>query len=471
MKDTFCEYLPAMRIRVSKGVTQSNTKKFELWCCNCFETSIQNCFETSIIKLVAKHSSIHYSGIHIKAATKILNSGFQIPCFQIVASMLFPEKPVSFFGSDHGGPWNVHDVEQCRDWSTSGTILPENFGVIGIVLSITHSLANTPTQTTFIGPRSGPGTGPNSRMRLQQQKSRTYDRIVLFGDLASTSGNCFAVVFQSNSASAGFFSSSKQQKGVGWMYYIYEPKVVKETLGSTESVPILEDYTDAYVLTNEISESVREIPFSQPDAGHTKFFAYHNKTIKLTHVTVKNDTCMSAYFCDRQKVFMTSSGKAHCGCFSNVTHVPLVLNSTLDVSIPDINNEQHGLIINNYRSFRTQQLFIESKDLRAASQTGQSHGLNCIGISEAKRLRSAVNACINYINGHGGWTVIGWIRRGITIDQSDATENIASLHTDPHVSYLLPSNPNAATGNEYKALMYKPPVHGNLNEDQVCEPH
>jgi hypothetical protein len=378
-------------------------------------------------------------------------------------NLTFPELPVVFEGCEATGPWGVADVDQCCEWSIAGNTMPESTGVVGIVLSVTHSLATGTTQTTQVGARSGPGIGLNSRMRLGQASKRNYDRIVMFGDVSS-SGNCFAVVFPSNITSSNFFGSSNQRKGVGCMYYILEPKEVRETLGSTTSVAILDSYTSAFVLHNSVARSVKEVPYMWPEAGHTKYFAYHDRQIQLAYTTLKSDTCLGGYFCDRQKKFTsTMSLKPHCGCFSNSGQAPLVLDHVLSVNIPELQSENGQIVVKEFRSFRTQQLFADNRALRFASQTGQAHTLVTTSTAEMNKIRQAVKECVQYINSRGGWTVIGWVRRGVTADTSDtrnesgvALENMASESTKPHSSYLYPTDVTVVESDEYKGMMYKP---------------
>ena len=54
-------------------------------------------------------------------------------------------------------------------------------------------------------------------------------------------------------------------------------------------------------------------------------------------------------------------------------------------------------------------------------------------------IRKSVKAMVAHINSRGGWTVIGWHRRG-TKHTSDEAEEVLANKTAGHISYLMPTD-------------------------------
>ena len=77
-------------------------------------------------------------------------------------------------------------------------------------------------------------------------------------------------------------------------------------------------------------------------------------------------------------------------------------------------------------------------------------------------LRKAVSSIVTYVNGHGGWSYVGWVRTGSVVDVSEQAdrdnnkeENITSMEQTPHLSYLYPTDPNIVDNKEFEELQFK----------------
>jgi hypothetical protein len=58
-------------------------------------------------------------------------------------------------------------------------------------------------------------------------------------------------------------------------------------------------------------------------------------------------------------------------------------------------------------------------------------------------IRAIVNQSVELVNAEGGWTMMGWYRRGEVQDASanqEAGSEIASANQPIHLSYLFPDN-------------------------------
>jgi hypothetical protein len=72
-------------------------------------------------------------------------------------------------------------------------------------------------------------------------------------------------------------------------------------------------------------------------------------------------------------------------------------------------------------------------------------------------IRNTINTITTYINNHGGWTAIGWMKKGTIVDFSNANDpNAEEIASDqdliPHFSYLYPTDITVTTTPEFAAM-------------------
>ena len=61
-----------------------------------------------------------------------------------------------------------------------------------------------------------------------------------------------------------------------------------------------------------------------------------------------------------------------------------------------------------------------------------------------------------YINGHGGWTLCGWHRRGI-INQQEGDEGSLLSMTKGHIVLLYPTQPNTLNDAQFRHMLIPTP--------------
>ncbi len=54
-------------------------------------------------------------------------------------------------------------------------------------------------------------------------------------------------------------------------------------------------------------------------------------------------------------------------------------------------------------------------------------------------IRTVVENVQNYVNAHGGWTIVGWFRQGEVSDEA-TNKNVTSMNQILHISLLTPTN-------------------------------
>ena len=125
--------------------------------------------------------------------------------------------------------------------------------------------------------------GGGKQPRINNKRSKPYDRIVLFADLKSTEGRCFQWVFPTQPDSLAFFRTvvETQSEGVGNLWHIGEPYHSVGFLGPDENSgsflfercngdPFPIDNGPFYVPNVPIKRSL--LP------GQTAYFCYHGQT-------------------------------------------------------------------------------------------------------------------------------------------------------------------------------------------------
>jgi hypothetical protein len=320
----------------------------------------------------------------------------------------------------------------------------ENTALVGILLSILHHSASeggANNKVLMSGPaRYSAGLSGQSRTRIANNFNKTYDRIATYADINDQTGRCFCVILKTSQHSSSFFESTlKSQEGVGNLFLLEEPDPVSNSLGTTGSVPVVDDCTRALPLVLSYTDSVPAVPITAPDIGETRYFCQHGIIdISMSMASIATASC-SGIFCDRQSI--PASQFQRCGCFHHGRSPGLVIQLDVTLPVPADFEQRRRTTITRFRSWRTSQLFIKP-DAWA--------GIRKDSMAQISLLRQAVRNVVDHVNANGGWTYIGWLRTGAVHDSSDTSggstaDNLANTTQRPHLSYLLPTNADAVS--------------------------
>jgi hypothetical protein len=361
---------------------------------------------------------------------------------------------------------NLVNISQCENKLFQRN--RQNSALIAVLIQLRHnSMVSDGKQLLTTGSRYVPGMSIASRQKIGGG-NRNYDRLALFADTREP-GRCFAVIFKNPTMSTKFFKRCERtHEGVGYAFFLDEPTPVTNTLGSTSSVPILEEVLDCLPLSNSIKTLVPAVPLIPPEMGCTRYFASHNVTMEIPNSSFVESLC-NGIFCDRQLCVdsMTNPKTAKCGCFHyDRSTAPITIQFGIVLQCP-LDFDQTGAIdVSSYRSYRTTLLFIKKENLKYVKKNSYHH---------LHLLRKAVKDIFTYVNNNGGWSYIGWLRTGTVQDVSDTqshvAENIASTSQMPHLSYLYPTNELIINDNneEFQKLQMIPSEE-NLNENNIAPP-
>ena len=135
--------------------------------------------------------------------------------------------------------------------------------------------------------------------------------------------------------------------------------------------------------------------------------------------------------------------------FRKKSNLPQVVLAT-DVYTPlPANNllQQPYLISNQYTSWRMTTLFVNPNVTDLQQLQDNNHIID---------IRNTMNTITTYINNHGGWTAIRWMKKGTIVDSNANDSNAEEVAIDqdlvPHFSYLYPTDINITTTPEFAAM-------------------
>jgi hypothetical protein len=334
---------------------------------------------------------------------------------------------------------------------------PENTALVGILLSLKHASGRGETRTTAYGWTGNRGMGGGKAPRITASSNSKYDRILRFGDLCNRDGKCFVLMLKDNQEIHTYLSPALREGSemVGDVFIIEEPKQVKSFLGDGTSEPILERPRKIIPIQGKYKTNVTKIDPRMPEVGNTLYFAQHNqRAVRISCADVV-EACCSGRFCDRQLVMGPNQ---KCGCVHvQAKHIAcVVLEMSIVLACP-MEFEQNGLMtLEMFRSWRTSQMFVQ--DYESFERILQ---LKIVGDdSYLDNLRECVQNVMKEVNENGGWTYIGWIRRGLVVDTSDTTgvaaeHKVGSINKTVHLSYLYPTNEDLWESLELTNLKYK----------------
>jgi len=315
----------------------------------------------------------------------------------------------------------------------------EDKAIVGCLISIKHRSSAGDGKTAGASWMQKAGS-PYQRMRTSGPGTVTYDRLFTFADLRSTNGKCFCVMTSNPQESDKLMRHCISNVRVGDTFVIIEPDSIKNYMGRSDN-PIISFRQPLFPV--RLKKELPKIKLSVPDMGQQKFFCLTGQdNIKFQRALPVQASC-SGFLCDRQQDL---SLHEHCGCLirDRSKAIVLCMDVTLPISLDDVTSYR----VQNFRSWRTTMLFF-STPLTPSTELSSL-------IKKHREIRTKIKDIQNYINGNGGWTVIGWYHKGQVLDASADTknqeDNITSQNHSIHISYLYPTS---ITPDQIKAMQYK----------------
>ena len=264
------------------------------------------------------------------------------------------------------------------------------------------------------------------RINPEKYKTESDNGRLLYLMIGSDSNN---VMFEDNMEHCDDGTVS-----VGNFFRILQPLPIENSMKGDiplvrTQLPIISLKTPSYINTTSINKLIQE--------GNTNCFVLNRQYLILNQTAAIQTTC-SGLLCDRQRV-NDWNGKSKCGCYSMFQYRS---NLSLQHSIR-IDTQQVKLIQNDFSSLKFSHLYL-SNDIPSNVK------VSSLRVSEEFwELEDCIESVVDFINENGGWTVVGWYKRGEVKDQS-LNESTGNNNSDDntigagtvkyHVVQLCPTN-------------------------------
>ena len=282
---------------------------------------------------------------------------------------------------------------------------------------------------------SGAGSFPK---RQRQEALAKYDRLVEFADL-NDAGNCFVMIFKEQSKAKLMLKYCTDASAIGTPMLLGNPLKSPGTMARS-GLPIVEADFPLVPLTVEaadfdITTVIPEVKIQVPEEpGALKYFVLHGvNNVKITRFFyVTESVSCTGLMCDRARELVDKN--VSCGCINTgFDSRATVAKVTVKIPVPQSVNGTDHAEVTNFRSQRFTELVVadnkamQKKDNAYFSKNYMKHNF-------------AIRNLVDFVNTNGGWSIVGWFRRGASADSSTEGATAESFATTLHISLLVPTS-------------------------------
>ena len=223
---------------------------------------------------------------------------------------------------------------------------------------------------------------------------------------------------------------------IGSIFRMVHPQPIDKEIGG---IPLL--VAEASAIVNIPPKSLRTCPINRSIAGDQCLaYTLNNKEIRVLSFNVVETGC-GGYFCDKQRAHELKAKtdiKNTCGCFAVLSQRSgiAVSHSIKVLKADDENPIRHQ----HFSSTKFQRLYMNG------TLQGNCKEQTFDGTDVVLDLKASIKDVVKFINENGGFTILGWYRRGIITDKLMAgiTEETYTTEGDItfHIVSISPTNKN-----------------------------
>lgn len=280
------------------------------------------------------------------------------------------------------------------------------------------------------------------RMRRGQgnrNENQTYNRIYLcrvYSDVDTRENARLFYILQSGNENHDIWNRNPEHRDngtirVGSFIRVVNPEPVTRSM---QGIPMISTDTRAYAL--ETHPYMNTIPINNNiDGNQALAFCYNSRRVDINQISIRHTACTGLH-CDRQDVAVNPRNSP-CGCFANS---PFRSNLTYCFSVSFMTERGEVRVMPNFSSFAFQKLFFTRgipAEVTASSLAGTEIGLEA---------EDSIIDSNDYINLWGGYTIVGWYKRGLINDVSlagvpEGEENrVHAENVSLHIVQIIPTN-------------------------------
>ena len=271
----------------------------------------------------------------------------------------------------------------------------------------------------------------NIGKKNQSQSVNLYSRLLLCMDPNTVDGQTVYIV-QGRGISMNLWSKNANYRDdgtitVGSVLAIISPKPITKLLAN--EVPILETNFSSLLMKRKTLHPI-PIDTSIPEMT-TKGFILNGTYIRVDAVEALQTKC-HGHFCDRQRCAELIRADKSCGCyFMRGIHSGIALVHRIQVNCGD----GEILTMDEFSSMKFSLLYLSEYFPNSTKR------IDFDASEHLETLYDCIDNVINFYNSNGGFTIIGWYKRGEINDSSndDNNQKITSSSVGQHIISIYPS--------------------------------
>lgn len=247
---------------------------------------------------------------------------------------------------------------------------------------------------------------------------------------------------------------------IGTFLRVISPEAIEEYMNG--DIPMIRTPCSLIVLKRPTKMPTVAVNY-EVQTNQSLSFCLNNRILNLNKTLVVSTTC-SGLMCDKSSINEWNNIKG-CGCVGmnpNISNLSLVhsiwINAVADMNMADHETVQRRLTHSDFSSTKFSVCYLSSRIPPTVRKSSLSHSSDLFW-----DLETAIEDVVDFINGNGGWTVVGWYKRGSIKDRSliestggnNSTNNanedttVGSGNLNFHVVELLPTNQTLLDKNSY----------------------
>lgn len=251
----------------------------------------------------------------------------------------------------------------------------------------------------------------NARGAKRNESTTNYSRLFLFSVFSGNERGSLVYMMEAKNTNEKLWKRNVCHRddgtiSIGTIIRVMHPLPIEKIL--PDGIPCLTTRFPAIVMKPPPIFPEAHIDMSVT-GGRSMAFALTNCEVEVLS-TVPEETGCSGHFCDKQRIHEIVQYGQGCGCYSFVNRRSnIVLDHSIKISHPSLDD---AIVVENFSSTRFSNLYLSGP----FSTTTRAETL--LLSDTFYDIEEAVDRAIKYINDNGGFTVIGWYKRGQINDRS-----------------------------------------------------
>ena len=290
------------------------------------------------------------------------------------------------------------------------------------------------------------------------QNTLKFSRLILakiHSTLLPTENTKLIYLMEARNKNQGFWSKNVNLRDngavtIGSFVRIPSPLPVESYMRC--DIPLIVSHSPCILLKSP--SRVPQFPMNYEVESHTSLaFIYNNARVNVNYFAPIKTTC-SGNFCDRQRISDWNNSRG-CGCYGmSPNSTSLVFQHSISVETTD-----QLFKMDEFSSIKFSKLYLNG-DIPGSVK------IYMLQLTEAFiNIYESMERCIQLVNDNGGFTIVGWYKRGVINDRSMITTN-----ANTNMSNNLPNSNNSEDVHVDSGDISYHIVHINPTNNEFLDP-